>query len=502
MFRQRSLRDPHRRALTFDGHTWTYAELLFAFESLATGLAALGVRRGDRVLYAGLNHPSLVQTMFAVMDLGAVFVPVDPRLAAPERRWVIEDLRPKVVVVDDRVRTEFDAETTPGTLISADGSGGASIAGIVESHLPAERLSPRQSDLALIVYTSGTTGFPKGVMYSHAMILAGGLNLARLLGTQRDDVGLAMTPMFHTAGLNVNAVTVWAYGGEIVLLPRVDAAAALDAITRYGVTRIDTVTAALKLLAAAPGFADADLTCLRSLIVGGAPIPFEQIQPFVRHGASIHLAMGMTECTVACALAPEQIKEKPDSVGRPLAVVEFRLITTEASEIVTAPNRQGEICLRGPSITEGYWNNPEADSAAFDAEGWFHTGDIGRYDDDGDLYVVGRIKDMIKTGGESVAAAEVERVIAQHPAVLLPAVIGVPHERWGETLLAVLSLRPGMTLSLDELRGFCEKQLAKFKLPTQLVIMDDIPLTASGKVAKHKVRERLDTSSSVGEGSV
>ncbi|MCH5677589.1 class I adenylate-forming enzyme family protein [Streptomyces gilvus] len=495
LFRRRALRDPERRALTFGGRSWTYAELRRSFETLAGRLHELGLRRGDRLLYAGLNHPSLVHAMFAAMDLGAVFVPVDPRLASPERAWVMEDIRPQVVVVADEFREAF-AAAAPGqtTVLSADGPGQGGIAGLIESGGAPARSPVARTDLALILYTSGTTGRAKGVLHTHEMILANGLNLARLLGTRRDDVGLVMTPMFHTAGINTSPVNLWAYGGEVVLLPRMDGPAALDAIVRHRVTRIDTVTAALHVLFHTPGFGDADLAAIRSLNVGGAAIPAEQVASFRKHGAEVFMAVGMTECCVAAALAPERIDAKPASVGTPLSLVDARLVDIESGREVTGPGVPGELRLRGPSVSQGYWNNPQATAAAFDSEGWYRTGDIARMDEDGDLYLVGRVKDVIKTGGESVAAAEVERVIAEHPAVSVCAVVGAPDERWGETIVAVVSVRAGRTLGLEELRAFCADRLARFKLPTGLVVTDDIPMTASGKIAKGRIRERIAAS--------
>lgn len=490
MFRHQSERDPDRCALRFGTQTWSYAEVRRQFESLASGLAARGVRRGDRVVYAGFNHPSLILAMFAAMDLGAVFVPVDPRLAAPERAWVLDDLRPALTIVADEFAGAFAGF---GHVISADGTHEASVAALVATHEPSARLPLRRGDLALILYTSGTTGLPKGVMHTHEMLLSNGLNLGRLLGVRRDDVGLVMTPMFHTAGFNTSPAYLWAIGGQIVLLARMDGLAALDAITEHSVTRLDTVTAALDILYRTPGFSEIELSSVRSLNVGGAPIPAAQVEVFARHGAQIYMAVGMTECPVACTLAPDKLMQKPASVGTPLPHVQCQLTSIESGEVITTPGIQGELCLLGQSVTTGYWNNPDTTAAAFDAQGWFHTGDIARYDDDGDLYLVGRLKDVIKTGGESVAAAEVERVVGRHPAVSLCAVVGAPHERWGETVVAVVVLVPGATLNLEELRGFCAPQLARFKLPTRLVVIDNIPLTASGKVVKHKLRELLTT---------
>ncbi|MDL9948622.1 AMP-binding protein [Gordonia sp. ABSL11-1] len=495
LFRRRAFRDPDRRALTFDEQTFSYAEVVESFESLAAGLLERGLRPGDRVVYAGLNHPSLIFTMFAVMDLGAVFVPVDPRLAPPEREWVVDDLRPSMLVVSDDVREEFTQslrnrpETQSVHILSADGTGVESIGALVAGNTPLCRCSPDLDDPAAILYTSGSTGRSKGVVHSHRMILSNAINLARLLGTQRDDVGLVMTPLFHTAGFSTNPPTIWAYGGEIVLLPKMSGQAAIAAIADRGVTRIDTVTAALGVLFATPGFDDTDLSGLRSLNVGGAAIPVDQVNTFREHGTKVYMAAGMTECCTAVALAPELIDEKPTSVGKPLSLNDVRIVSLEDGEEVNVPDSPGELWLRGPAVTRGYWNNPAADAEAFDGDNWFRTGDIARLDADGDMYLVGRVKDVIKTGGESVAAIEVERVIAAHPAVNQVAVVGAPDQRWGETIVAVVSLKPGQDLDLDQVRDHCAGHLARFKLPTRLLITKDLPMTASGKIAKGKVRE-------------
>lgn len=495
LLRGRADRDAERRALTFDDRSWSFAQVCEQFQALASGLRSLGVRRGDRVLYAGLNHPSLVLTMLATMDLGAVFVPIDPRLAPSERVWIEEDLRPSVVVVADEFRQDF--ADVRATVVSADGEAELSVAALVAGYDAEPRYDVTGSDVGLVLYTSGTTGRPKGVMYTHETILANGLNLARLLGARRDDVGLVMTPMFHTAGLLTNPVYLWAYGGEVVLLPRMDGPAALDAIARHRVSRIDTVTAALGILYRTPGFAESDLSGVRSLLVGGAAIPAAHVAPFRDAGAEIYMAAGMTECTVAVALPFEQLATKPASVGTPLSLVESRLVAVDSGELVDSPDVVGEWCIRGPAVTIGYWNDPAATAESVDSEGWFHTGDLGRYDDEGDLFLVGRIKDVIKTGGESVAAAEVEKVVSAHPAVSCCAVLGMPDERWGETIVAVVRTADGVDLTLPALRDFCSSHLARFKMPTRLVLVDEFPLTATGKVAKHILRERIDDASAV-----
>jgi fatty-acyl-CoA synthase len=493
LVRGRAERDPHRRALTFDDRTWTFAELRADFEALASGLAAAGVRRGDRVVYAGANHSSLVMTMFATMDLGAVFVPINPQFAAAEREWVFNDVRPRLAVVSDQFRSDFADLGVP--VMSADGVGERSVTGLIEVHEPAPRFPVARTELGLILYTSGTTGRPKGVMQTHEMLLATGTNLARVLGARRDDVGLVMSPMFHVAGLLTNPSYVWAYGGEVVLLPRMNGTAVLDAIARYGVTRIDAVTAALGILYHTPGFAQADISSVRSLLVGGAPIPVEHVTPFRDAGAEVYMAIGMTECTLAASLPFEKLVTKPASVGVSTPLTESRLVSVESGEVIDDPEVMGELCLRGPGVTIGYWNNPVATAAAVDSEGWFHTGDLARLDAEGDLFLVGRLKDVIKTGGESVAAAEVEKVVVSHPAVSVCAVIGMPDQRWGETIVAVVSTTEGSDLTLDALRDFCGPHLARFKMPTRLVVTEDFPMTASGKVAKHVLKEQLSTES-------
>lgn len=489
--RRRCLRDPDRRALTFGDSTLTYAQMLMRFEALANALSGRGIRRGDRLLYAGLNHPSLLLTMLAAMDMGAVFVPVNPRLAASERAWVLDDLQPAAAVVAEEFEDDYAGSSPSLRVISADGQGDSSVERLVNQSQANPRVAADARDLATILYTSGTTGRPKGVMYTHETICANGANLARLLGARRDDVGIVMTPMFHTAGLFTSPVYLLTYGGEVVVLPRMDGGAALEAITRHRVTRIDTVTAALAVLCQTPGFTEADLSSVRSLLVGGTAIPAEHVAPFRRQGAEVFMAAGMTECTVACALAPEKLASKPEAVGAPLALVDSQLVDPASGFVLTEPGVTGEWCLRGPAVTTGYWNNSRASIEAFDPEGWFHTGDLARYDSDGDLLLVGRIKDVIKTGGESVAAAEVEAVVSRHPAVDTCAVVGLPDQRWGETVVAVVVTRPNQQLTLEVLRDFCEPHLARFKLPTRLIATTELPLTGSGKVAKHLLRRRL-----------
>jgi fatty-acyl-CoA synthase len=428
--------------------------------------------------------------MLAVMDLGGVFVPVDPRLADAERAWVLDDLRPAAVVAAEEGMADY-ARMPHVPLLLGAGDGETDIAELTSARLATERAPLAAAELALILYTSGTTGRAKGVMHSHYTLASNAANLRTLLDARPDDVGLAMTPMFHTAGLNTAPGYLWSVGGSVVVIPRMDGPAVIDAIVRHGVTRIDTVTAALAVLHRTPGFGDADISRVRTLLVGGASIPEEQVARFAASGARVFMAAGMTECCVVSALAPEKVVAKPGSVGKPLTTVETRLVDPASARQVTSSADVGEWCIRGPAVTTGYWRDPSRTRAAIDDENWFHTGDLGRYDADGDLYLVGRMKDVIKTGGESVGAAEVETVISRHPAVTACAVFGLPHERWGETVVAVICVDDDAAPSLEELRAFCGPHLAQFKLPTRLVVAESLPQTASGKVAKYVLRDRL-----------
>ena len=498
---RRALRTPHRRALTFEGTTWTYGELQDRIDRLASALRAHGVCHGDRVAFLGFNQPSFLETLFAAARLGAIFVPLNYRLTGPELSYIINNAGVHTLVTDTSHRPVIDpirAELPCRRFLSADqpAEGWPDIAGMLVAHDPlrtGERVA--EDETAIIMFTSGTTGRPKGAMLTHGNIWWNNINVLLAYDLLADDVSLLVAPLFHIGGLNVNSLVIWQKGGHIVLHRTFDPRRCLDDIATYGVSTMFAVPAMLLFISQQPTFASADLSSLHTIVCGGAPVPEPLMRLYADRGIPINQGYGLTETSpFVTFLAPEWGMAKLGSAGRPPIFSEVRLVDPDGRDIA-APRVNGEVITSGPNIMKGYWNNPEATAAAIDSEGWFHTGDVGYFDEDGFLFIADRLKDMVITGGENVYPAEVESVLYDHPAITEIAVIGLPDEQWGEVVVAVVALKDGATVDLEELRGFATERLARYKLPRRLEIVPALPRNPAGKVLKFELRARFGAAS-------
>jgi fatty-acyl-CoA synthase len=498
---QRALRTPHRKALTFEGITLTYGQLQDRIDRLANGLRASGVCQGDRVGFLGYNQPAFLESLFAAARLGAIFVPLNFRLSGPELGYMIGDAGVHTLIVDVPHRPVIDAirhDLPCRRFFSADQSaeGWPSIQALIEAHAPIRTaVAVAEDDTAVIMYSSGTTGRPKGAMLTHGNIWWNNINVLLTYDLREDDVSLLIAPLFHIGGLNVNSLIIWQKGGHIVLHRGFDAARCLDDIARYRITLLFGVPAMLLFISQQPGFATADLSSLNTIVCGGAPVPEPLMQLYAARGVPINQGYGLTETSpFVTFLAPEWGTAKLGSAGRAPIFSEVRIADPDGREI-RQPRQNGEVITRGPNIMKGYWNNPEATAAAIDGEGWFHTGDIGYLDEDGFLFIADRLKDMVITGGENVYPAEVESALYSHPAIAEIAVIGLPDQRWGEAVVAIVSLKPNATLELEELRNFASDRLARYKLPRRLEIIEAMPRNPAGKVLKFQLRARFGVTS-------
>jgi fatty-acyl-CoA synthase len=481
-FAARAARSPNRRALTFEGVTWTYAEMLLRIDRMAVCLQEGGVRHGDRVAFLGLNQPAFFETMFGAVRLGAIFVPLNFRLTTAELAFIIEDAGVHTLVVDSAHRNLVEGIQVRRLLSAeADRTTGIPLAA-------PDPVAP--DEVAVIMYTSGTTGRPKGAMLTHANLWWNNANGMHALDVLEDDVTLVVAPLFHIGGLNVTTLMAWQKGAEVVLHRSFDPGACLEEIPRYGVTTMFGVPAMFLFISQHPTFGQADLTSIRLLICGGAPVPEPLIKLYNGRGIPINQGYGLTETApMVTFLPPEWSLAKLGSAGLPTLLGDVRVV--DADNTPVRPMQKGEICTRGPNVMKGYWRRPDATAAAIDAEGWFHTGDAGYLDDDGFLFVSDRIKDMIISGGENVYPAEVESVLLDHPAISEVAVIGLPDDRWGEAVVAVVALRPDAQLTLDELRDFAADRLARYKLPSRLESVPALPRNPAGKTLKFELRERF-----------
>lgn len=493
-FRQRALRTPTRTALSFEGQDWTYAQMQARVEAMAARLQALGVGRGDRVAFLGLNQPDFLFLLFACARLGAIFVPLNFRLSGPEIAAIVADAGADVLIADAQHRPVVDAVRGELGAIKhfMSEAGGQGWAPLAAQDLPVPAaVSVAPDDVAVLMYTSGTTGRPKGVMLTHGNFWWNNANAMHSVDVLSTDVTLVAAPLFHIGGLNVLTLITFQKGGQVVLHRGFVPDLAVGDITRYRVSTMFGVPAMFQAIARHPDFGSTDLSSLRLLICGGAPCPEPLLRIWEGRGVPVQQGYGLTETApMVSFLPPEYALSKIGSSGLPPLFTEIRLIGMDG-QIVTEAQVPGEILTRGPNIMAGYWNNPDATAAVIDAEGWFHTGDIGWMDAAGFLTISDRLKDMIITGGENVYPAEVESVLHEHPAVAEAAVIGVPDEQWGESVCAIVAVLPGQSLEIEGLRAFLTERLARYKLPRRLELVTALPRNATGKILKHELRRQF-----------
>ena len=489
-------RTPDRPLAVGAPRTLTYAGMLDESLRVAGGLAARGVGRGDVVGLLSYNSVELLATIFAANALGAVAMPINWRLAAPEVRYLLEHSGAAAFVCDDEL-LELGAEAAAGLdlvrgAIPLDGSpvaDGWTPFSDLEAAGPAERAPTGADDVHRLMYTSGTTGRPKGVMITHANLAWKNFAHVTELGFTADDVGLACGPLYHVGALDLITTSLTSVGATTIVHRTFDPSKVVEEIERSRVTCVWMAPAMLRAVLDEPGVEERDLSSVRLIIAGGEKLPIPFIDRLERTFPSAWLAdaYGLTETVSGDTfLDRTSTRTKLGSVGRPCVYLDLEVWGDDGQPV--PDGERGEIVLRGPKVFAGYWRDPDATAAAF-AGGWFHTGDIGVRDEDGYVFIVDRLKDMIISGGENVASSEVERVLDEHPAVLEVAVVGRPHERWGEVPVAHVVARPGTSPEPEELIEHCRGRLAKFKVPAEVMFLDELPRNPSGKVLKRELRE-------------
>ena len=482
-------RDPERLALVYDGQRISYAAFEERIDLAARFLASRGIRAGDVVAVFMKNSAAFLEIVFAASHLGAVFLPINFRLSREECEFIAGHAGARLLLAD----AEF-SETVAGLpdTVLLDEAAQKDMRSLGGADLPAVEMSVRQpADLFRLMYTSGTTDRPKGVMHSYENFYWKCMDHVMALQLSANDKILVAGPLYHVGAFDLPGMAVLWMGGSMVVHRQFDEKLALAAIEAEKITCAWFAPMMVGRMLALEGREKYDVSSFRWCIAGGERTPENRIRDFTGLFTEARFidGYGLTEsCSGDTLMEPGMEIEKIGSTGRALAHVEVTIRDEDGA--VVAPREEGEICLRGPRMTKGYWKD-EAKTAASFHEGWFRTGDVGYLDEDGFLFITDRKKDMIISGGENIASSEVERVIYAMPDVAECAVIGLPDDKWGERPAAIVVVKPGHDLSAETVETECRKYLARFKVPREVHFRDSLPRNPSGKVLKRVLRDEM-----------
>lgn len=478
------------------GRRHSYAVMHERVGRLAGFLREAGVKRGERVGLIALNSSDMLDAIFATWRLGAVHLALNFRLTPAELGFIVGDAAPRLVFYDqafEELAHALQPQNPDIQWVPLDGVGGdteferAAATGPMIEGLP----QLDTEDLAMLMYSSGTTGRPKGVTITHGMVLAAVMNEAINFEADRNTVSYAVMPLFHIGAMMGFSIPAMFFGACAVVERAFEPGAMIRALTdpEIGVTHFLALTAIFNAMQAHPDCADADFSRIRVAAAGAEPMPEPVLRWWHRHGVPIVEVYGMTETTgLACSLLREDVPDRIGAAGKAALFTQMKIMKSDTEE--AAPGEQGEIWMRGANVTRAYWRRPEADAEAF-VDGWLRSGDVGRRDAEGYITIEDRIKDMYISGGENVYPAEIESVLYLLPEVAEVAVIGLPDEKWGEIGCAVVVLKPGKELDLETLRRHCDAHLAKYKHPRRLEIRGELPRNSTGKILKYVLRDEL-----------
>lgn len=498
-------RYPSRPALAdHDGsRSLTYGDLEARTNAVAASLSAKGIRRGDRVAMLTLNSIEMLEIYIACAKLGAIAVPVNFRLAPPEVEYVLRDSGAQLLFTSPALVPVAEAACTPETFVRerivvpdaamrAAGDGGG-YAELLNGDPTRVVRDITHDDVCVIMYTSGTTGRPKGAMLTHGNFQWNAIHGLRFgSGVGYEDVCLTAAPLFHIGALGVQTLPFLYAGASTVMMEAFEPGAWIAAAERHRITMAFAVPAMWAAIAHHPSIDAADLGSLEFAITGGAPCPVPVIERLQSLGMAFTEGFGMTETSPnACYLPQDDVVRKAGSIGKPVMHMDFRLVRDDGSE--AAVGEVGELVVRGPNVFVGYWDKPQATAEAI-REGWFHTGDLGKIDEEGFYTLVDRKKDMIISGGENIYPIEVEQAMVRHPDVNEVAVVGRPDEKWGETVVAVVVRAEGSSLTAEDLIDWTRQQIAHFKSPRVVDFVDALPRNATGKVLKREIRAKYTES--------
>lgn len=475
---------PEAVAIRFEDEEISYATLERRVCGWATALAEEHrIRAGDRVAYLGLNRPLVLELLFACARLGAIFVPLNWRLAPAEQRQVIAHASPAVTLVEPELRAALESE--PSVTLGSESP-------YVRTGEAASHAGFRVADddtPVLLVYTSGTTGGPKGVLLTQEALFWNALNSVAAHDLTRTDHVLSVLPMFHVGGLNIHTTPALYAGARVTLHSRFDPGRTLAAIAAERPTLFLAVPPVSLAMIHHPDWDSTDLSSLRLVAMGSSVVPEAAIRPWLARGVPVTQVYGLSESApVAICLRREDAERKVGSCGKPAIHCRARVVDDAGRDV--AAGERGEIWLRGPNLFREYWNDPATTAAAF-TDGWFHTGDVGHRDGEGFFWIDDRKKDVVISGGEKIYPAEIENVLLDCEAIAEAAVVAGNDLRWGEVPVAFVVARPGSGLTIECVRELFEGRLARYKHPREILLVDALPRNAMGKVQKEELRARL-----------
>ena len=492
-------RTPNKLALVdiHTGRKFTYAQLNKRANRLASFFQnSLNIQRGDRVSILAQNSSDYYETLFACSKMGAVLNTLNWRLAVPELEYILNDCNPSVLIYEpefsdqvNELRTKIKSEhyiCMSAQCQESETTYEDAIASGVADGVMMPRL--KYDDAWAILYTSGTTGRPKGAQVTYGNFFYNAVGMGQAIDLHSEDVNINVLPTFHAGGLGLYAGPIFHTGGTLIVMRSFEAGEFLRLIEEWEVTVLLLVPSIYLMLSQFPDFDKYDLSSVRSWASGGSSLPPSLVEEFAEKEIIIQQGFGMTETgPTVFIIGREDALRKAGSVGKPVLHTEVRILDEMGN--ILGPNQVGELCIRGGNVISGYWNRPEATAETI-VDGWLHSGDAAQYDEEGFYYIVDRWKDMFISGGENVYPVEVENVIYKNPAVAEVALIGVPHPKWQEMGKAIIVIKSGQSLTEQQVLDFCQGKLARYKIPKSVDFVDALPRNAAGKVLKRELREK------------
>jgi long-chain acyl-CoA synthetase len=495
MLRESAVAHPDKPLVHINDLSFSYAQVDEISGRVASALLALGLERGDKVAVQLPNLPQFLFSYFGILKAGLVMVPLNPLLRAPEVAYHLEDSDAKLLITFEMFAAEAvkSGHGVPTYVVNLPGNdarpeGTKHFDELYFAEDTREIVPLSSDDTAVLLYTSGTTGKPKGAELTHFQLFMNCTVAGELFEFRDDDIGLAVLPLFHVFGLSSVLNTSVRFGGTIVLVPRFEMAPVIDAIEKHGCTIFSGVPT-MYFAMLEQDLSGRDLSSLRVGVSGGAAIPGEVIRAFEEKfpGVVILEGYGLSESASTTTFNRSAEERKVLSIGKPIWGVEVRIVDEDMKELPPGEDNVGELVIRGHNIMKGYYKNPEATAEAF-AGGWFHTGDLGYQDDEGFFFVVDRKKDLVIRGGYNVYPREIEEVLYAHPSIAEAAVIGKKDDKLGEEVVAIVALKAGADVTPEDVIAYCKERLAAYKYPREVRIVDELPKGPTGKILKKELR--------------